>query len=288
MFNVYIISIFYLPLALGIPPAVFVVHHELNLLYQVWIHTRLFGKLGLLEYILNTPSHHRVHHGRNRYCIDKNYAGVLIVWDRMFGTFQMEDEEVVFGLTHPTKTFDPIAIQFSGFSNLAKQFWNIKGFRNKLSVLFKGPGWSPGKPRLGYIEDIPEVHVPQVKYDPPLPMWCIVYLNLHSYMLLIFFGDLAFQHKKLSQLIVIGGVMYCFITQVSFGAIMDNKYWAPLLEGIRCFLYCYVDFYILPAMERDIYPITVGLRTVFFLSSLLWIFKQKYFSISFNRKPHNK
>ncbi|XP_016123545.1 alkylglycerol monooxygenase-like [Sinocyclocheilus grahami] len=79
--------VFYLPLALMVPSYVFAVHIQFNLLYQFWIHTELVKNLGPLEWILNTPSHHRVHHGRNPYCIDKNYAGILIIWDRMFGTF---------------------------------------------------------------------------------------------------------------------------------------------------------------------------------------------------------
>ncbi|KAF4794247.1 hypothetical protein TURU_103100 [Turdus rufiventris] len=71
-------------------------------------------KLGPLEWILNTPSHHRVHHGRNPYCIDKNYGGTLIIWDRIFGTFEAEDEQVVYGLTHPVNSFDPIMLQITG------------------------------------------------------------------------------------------------------------------------------------------------------------------------------
>uniref|UniRef100_A0AAV2LK75 Transmembrane protein 195 n=1 Tax=Knipowitschia caucasica TaxID=637954 RepID=A0AAV2LK75_KNICA len=76
--------IFYLPLALAVPPSIFAVHIQLNLLYQFWIHTELIKDLGPLEWIINTPKHHRVHHGRNLYCIDKNYGGILIVWDRLF------------------------------------------------------------------------------------------------------------------------------------------------------------------------------------------------------------
>ncbi|XP_011729341.2 alkylglycerol monooxygenase isoform X6 [Macaca nemestrina] len=103
--------IFYSPLALFIPPSVYAVHLQFNLLYQFWIHTEVINNLGPLELILNTPSHHRVHHGRNRYCIDKNFAGVLIIWDRIFGTFEAENEKVVYGLTHPINTFEPIRVQ---------------------------------------------------------------------------------------------------------------------------------------------------------------------------------
>ncbi|XP_064205879.1 alkylglycerol monooxygenase isoform X2 [Anguilla rostrata] len=103
--------ILHLPLALAVPPTVFAVHIQFNLLYQFWIHTEVIRHLGPLEWVMNTPSHHRVHHGRNRYCIDKNYAGTLIIWDRIFGTFAPEGDKVVYGLTKQIKSFDPIYVQ---------------------------------------------------------------------------------------------------------------------------------------------------------------------------------
>ncbi|XP_076370031.1 alkylglycerol monooxygenase-like [Tachypleus tridentatus] len=270
MFVYYVISLIYLPLALAIPPAVYFTHHELNLLYQSWLHTQVVGKLGPLEHILNTPSHHRVHHGCNKYYIDKNYAGVFIIWDRMFGTFQVEDEEVVFGLTQPIQTFNPVYIQFSACGKLLKSFWNIKGFNNKLSVLFKGPGWSPGKPRLGLKEDIPDIHGPREKYDPHLPTWCIMYLHFHSYIVAVFYIDLSLQHQVIPQAVLISGVVFCFITILSFSTIMDKRQCGPLVEGMRCFLYFYVDFYILPALGRDIKILSTVLRSVFIVCGLFW------------------
>ncbi len=105
--------IFYMPLALFVRPSIYMVHSHMNLLYQFWIHTQVIGSLGPLEYILMTPSHHRVHHGRNPYCIDKNYGGVFVFWDMIFGTFAKErkDEEIAYGLVHPIQTYDPISIQ---------------------------------------------------------------------------------------------------------------------------------------------------------------------------------
>jgi alkylglycerol monooxygenase len=105
--------IFYLPLAFVVPPQIFLIHAQMNLLYQFWIHTEVISNLGPLELILNTPSHHRVHHGRNPYCIDKNYGGVFIIWDRLFGTFAAErkDEEIAYGLVYSFVSFDPLKIQ---------------------------------------------------------------------------------------------------------------------------------------------------------------------------------
>jgi alkylglycerol monooxygenase len=147
---------------------------------MIWIHTEVVQSLGPLELILNTPSHHRVHHGieeydimydnyinvltsillgRNRKYIDKNYGGTLIIWDRLFGTFESEDskEPVVYGLVHPVQSYNPFYLQFHLLVNLMKRIYEIKGWRNKLNVIWKGPGWAPGKPRLGDINDVPVV-----------------------------------------------------------------------------------------------------------------------------------
>lgn len=105
----------YLPLAMaGIPPSVFLAHLQLGELFMFWIHTEAISTLGPLEYIFNTPSHHRVHHGRNPKYIDKNYAGVFIFWDRMFGTFEPEDPEepVVYGLVHSVQSYNPFYLQY--------------------------------------------------------------------------------------------------------------------------------------------------------------------------------
>ncbi|KAK3089990.1 hypothetical protein FSP39_008264 [Pinctada imbricata] len=228
--------IFYLPLALFIPPSVFMVHNELNILYQFWIHTQYIKSLGPLEYILNTPSHHRVHHGRNPYCIDKNYAGTLIIWDRIFGTFQAEDEEVVYGLTHPIATYGPNTIQFGYSQYMLDRFWNIGGLWNKLCVIFCGPGWSPGKPRTGDIEDIPKVKAPWPKYEVKLPSWVNIYAAIHFTITLVMFQELGARKSGLSQTMVLSCLLYIGFSLTCFGKIFDNKSSAAYYEVIRCFL----------------------------------------------------
>ncbi|CAB3381036.1 Hypothetical predicted protein [Cloeon dipterum] len=105
--------IFYLPLAFFIPPAHFLTHQQFSLLFQFWLHTEAVRHLGPLEWIFNTPRHHRVHHGANLYCLDKNYGGVLIIWDRLFGTFapEKEGEEIVYGLVFNQPSFNPVWLQ---------------------------------------------------------------------------------------------------------------------------------------------------------------------------------
>ncbi|XP_035232231.1 alkylglycerol monooxygenase-like, partial [Stegodyphus dumicola] len=187
----YSIWLFYLPWAFFIPPSVYLVHNQLNLLYQAMLHTQVIRSLGPLEYVLNTASHHRVHHGKNRYCIDKNYGGVLIIWDRIFGTFEAEKEEVVYGLTHPVNSFEPIYIQLHHYMHICKTAWNMKGFKNKIYVIIKGPGWSPGKPWRGCIEDVPDAKAPDVKYDPHVPLTYKLYAVLHLGVLLLAYAEIT-------------------------------------------------------------------------------------------------
>lgn len=127
-------------------PPVFIIFRQFNLVYQFWIHTEFIGKLGWLEYILNTPSQHRVHHGRAKYCIDKNFGGMTCVFDRLFGTFQEEIDDVppVYGLTDPMNSLCPIKLNFVPWINTFKTMWSVKGLKHKFFVLYQGPGRIPG------------------------------------------------------------------------------------------------------------------------------------------------
>ena len=138
--------IFFAPLALlGLSAEKIVIAGALNLLYQYWIHTETIGKLGALEWVLNTPSHHRVHHGTNPQYIDRNYAGILIVWDRMFGSFEPEGDRVVYGLTKNIGTFHPVRIAFHEYAAILRDFREATTWRARLGFVFRHPGWSPEK-----------------------------------------------------------------------------------------------------------------------------------------------
>ncbi len=105
--------VFYWPLALiGFPTAVFISCAAVNTLYQFWIHTQIVDRLGPLESVFMTPSHHRVHHGRNPIYLDRNHGGTFIVWDKLFGTFQLEEEEVAYGVTKPLESWNPLWANF--------------------------------------------------------------------------------------------------------------------------------------------------------------------------------
>jgi sterol desaturase/sphingolipid hydroxylase (fatty acid hydroxylase superfamily) len=117
---------------------------QLNLLYQYWIHTELIDRLSPgTEAVMNTPSHHRVHHGANPQYLDKNYAGILITWDKLFGTFEPEVRRVKYGLTKNIKTFNPVKVGYHEMADIARDVRRAKGWRNKLGYVWKHPGWAP-------------------------------------------------------------------------------------------------------------------------------------------------
>lgn len=232
--------IFNLPMALFIPPSVYAVHLQFNLLYQFWIHTEIIGNLGPLELILNTPSHHRVHHGRNPYCIDKNYAGTLIIWDRIFGTFEPEKEKVIYGLTHPINAFGPFWVQFHHLVYILKIFWATPGINNKISVIINGPGWEPGKPRLGCIEDHPLVSGKEIPYNPKIPAWLQMYAVLHFFFILGIYIQIFANNSVASEITILFGIGYVILTLTSIGLMMENRTDAGILEFIRCCAFLYL------------------------------------------------
>ncbi len=138
---------FWLPLAfLGFPAWMIVTQQAFSLIYQYWIHTEAVRTTGALEWILNTPSHHRVHHASNGRYLDKNHAGIFIVWDRLFGTFEPEDEPVVYGLTKNIHSYNLFTIAFHEYVDIVRDVRTARSLREAFFYVFGPPGWSPGVP----------------------------------------------------------------------------------------------------------------------------------------------
>ncbi|HYH95705.1 sterol desaturase family protein [Hyalangium sp.] len=135
---------FWAPLALlGFHPAMIVAMQSISLLYQYWIHTEAIGKLGPLEWVLNTPSHHRVHHASNPQYLDRNHGGILIIWDRLFGTFEPEQERPLYGLTTNIRTFNPLRIVAHEFAAILRDLRRPEPLRLRLARVFRNPAWKP-------------------------------------------------------------------------------------------------------------------------------------------------
>ena len=162
--------VFYLPMAVaGVPPLVFGVVALVDLLYQYWVHTQHVGRLGWFDRWFCSPSNHRVHHAVNDRYLDRNYGGILIVWDRLFGTFAEEDdaEPVVYGTRAPLRSFNPLWANLQVYRDLALDAWRAERWADKLRVWIKPPGWRSADlaarwPRPAF--DIAAVQL----YDPPL------------------------------------------------------------------------------------------------------------------------
>jgi len=226
---------FYLPMAFFIPPQHAIIHKELNLLYQFWIHTEIVNNIGPLEYILNTSSHHRVHHGANRYCLDKNYAGVLIIWDRMFGTFDWErdDIKIVYGLVDQPQFFNPIKHQLYYYGKVLEKARTMTNWWDYICAFIKGPGWFPGTERLGDPTFVDERPV-RNKYGPSVNPLLHVYTLAHFVFVIVQSDLLARAFAGMEQWTSLLIILYLLGTMTSIGILYDKSSYRWLLELARC------------------------------------------------------
>ena len=169
--------IFYLPwLYVGIPPDILFASGAINLVYQFWVHTQHVPKLGPLEYVFVTASNHRVHHAQNAIYIDRNYGGIFIIWDRLFGTFQeeLEDQPCIYGIRKPLNSYNPFWANVHVYWSVFVDSWRARRWRDKFRVWFKGPGWRPP----GHEEAWPAERTVLEdfrKFDPPVPVPVRIY-----------------------------------------------------------------------------------------------------------------
>ena len=211
----------YWPLALaGFPPEIFLTCMAVNLLYQFWIHTELIDTLGPLEWVMNTPSHHRVHHGRNPEYIDRNHAGVFIVWDRMFGTFQKELVKPTYGITRPTDTFNPVHAQWKPVMDLWNDLKRIPNWRDRLRFLFAAPGWYPDS--MGGRQAPPAISGLEEKYDPR-PSNAVAALLIARWLLLLIVALLVLEAKdSLTPLQLASVLVWVFAALAAVGELWNN------------------------------------------------------------------
>lgn len=229
---------FNLPLAfMGFKTGDFVLISALNTLYQFWIHTEAIKKLPRwIEFIFNTPSHHRVHHGRNPKYIDKNHAGSLIIWDRMFGTFQEEEEHPTYGITKPINSWNAVFANFSHYIEMGKDLKRITKWSDKIRYIFSKPGWLPKE--LGGQRSIPEVEERTYqKYDTPSPTPLNLYV-LFQYVLCL--GGTAlflFQQETFTMTQKVFISLLITLTVVNCGVLFEKRKWSYYSEWFRILAY---------------------------------------------------
>ncbi|PBJ09721.1 sterol desaturase family protein [Pseudomonas sp. ACN5] len=227
--------IFYLPMAVfGVPLLVFVSVAALNLLYQFWVHTRHIPKLGWFEWFFVTPSNHRAHHAQNALYMDRNYGGVFIIWDRLFGSFQEEDdnEPVVFGVTTPLASWNPLWANVQFYAQLWADARRAESTWDKLRIWFMRTGWRPADVAARYPMNKPDLNQFR-KFEVPLEgrqqlyvvlQFC-VYIALGSYLMNL--------EPKLSvAALVLGWGVVAFGLFV-LGVALENRPWALKLELVR-------------------------------------------------------
>ena len=236
-------AVLFIPAAImGIDPMIFAVLGPIHLFMQFWYHTRLIGKMGVLEHIIVTPSHHRVHHAINPEYIDRNYGQILIIWDRMFGTFQKElsDVKPVYGVLRPVKTWNPILINFKHTYQLCKDAWRTKSYYDKLRIWFMPTGWRPNdmieKFPIDYINNPDE----QVKFDTNhsnlFLAWSWFQFSIALGLMLHMFSVIHNFQGELGYLYV----AIIFVHIFSFTSLLDGKWYSIFAEFIKAVIVIFV------------------------------------------------
>ena len=231
-----IFTFFLIPAALlGVPGNVIAVVAPLHLFIQFWYHTQLIDRMGFLEKIIVTPSHHRVHHAINPEYLDKNYSQVFIIWDKLFGTFQEEQENIppVYGITRPVATWNPVKINFQHLFLLINDAWRTKSWSDKLKIWFMHTGWRPTDVEEKYpvhkIEDVYNFE----KYNPDtskgLQTWSLVQLFVLLFFISYLFGNLA----AIGSPCIFWYGLFIFTYIYAMTELMDGSKYAYVWEGIK-------------------------------------------------------
>jgi len=231
---------------LGVPAEVIATVLPLHLFMQFWYHTRHINKMGFLEYILVTPSHHRVHHAINEEYLDKNLSQVFIFWDFIFGTFQKELDNVppVYGISRPARTRNPFKINFQHFWIMLKDAWRAEKFMDKITIWFRPTGWRPE----GFDEKYPVNKIDDVyhfdKYKPKLSNALLYWSIAHLFVVMFFLLDLFARLGSLpaNEILVYG--IYIFITIYSLTDLMDQNRYNWVFELIRSIVFVAIGFWL--------------------------------------------
>lgn len=261
---------FSLPLAfLGFDTLDFALISAFNTLYQFWIHTETINKMGLFEYIFNTPSHHRVHHGRNPKYIDKNHAGSLIIWDKMFGTFQAEEERPTYGITKPINSWNAVWANFSHYAEMAKELKSIPSWKDRVRYLFKKPGWLPES--MGGYRPAPDINPKSYhKYNPTYPERLNYYVLFQYVLCLSVTAFFLFKQKQftLEQKAIVTVLISSWV--VNCGVLFEQKNWVRFAEWVRIFLFTGLTLAI--AYSLNLPTLYYALGLTYGLSSAIWFY----------------
>jgi alkylglycerol monooxygenase len=220
---------------LGVPTSVIAITLPLHLFLQFWYHTKHIKKMGFLENILVTPSHHRVHHAINPEYLDKNHSQIFIFWDKIFGTFQAELDDVppVFGITRPAHTWNPIKINFQHLALLIKDAWRAENWKDKLTIWFKPTGWRPENFEEKYpvhkIENVYDFEKYGTQNSQKLISWSVAQVLITLLFVAYLFDNIA--KIGLPNIFIYG--FFILVTIYSYSELMDKSKYVIYWEGLR-------------------------------------------------------
>lgn len=264
---------FFLPMALmGFDPNMLLLIGGLNLLYQFWIHTEHIDRLpNWFEAVLNTPSHHRVHHGRNPKYIDKNFAGVFIFWDRLFGTFKLEEERPTYGVTVPIKSWNPVYANFAHYIDLYKTTRQSRSFSDTLKMLFNKPGWLPSY--LGGYQAPQEPTADYKKYSPQVMPSIGKYVLAHFLLLLVIVPLFFAVQKDLPVVLRFAYAAWIMMATLSFGFMFEKRAaWLWYYEIVRMLALVVIGYLVSVALSVNIVFVLVTTLVIGVLSLLYFHF----------------
>ena len=227
--------VFFIPcFFLGMPIYMYVSIATAQLIYQFWVHTQHIPKLGFIEWFMVTPSNHRVHHAQNKDYIDKNYGGLLIVWDRLFGTFKEEDEQLkpIYGIRSPLNSWNPLWANIHIFISMARDAWLTARWSDKFRVLWARTGWRPADVAARYPAEKSDLNNFN-KYDPQLRVKVNVGIIGQYFIVSIFHAWGAQQASQLSTELLWATVIAQAYTLIVIGALLEGKQTAGFLENTR-------------------------------------------------------
>ena len=227
--------VFFIPcFFLGMPIYMYVSIATAQLIYQFWVHTQHIPKLGFIEWFMVTPSNHRVHHAQNKDYIDKNYGGLLIVWDRLFGTFKEEDEQLqpIYGIRSPLNSWNPLWANIHIFISMARDAWLTARWSDKVRVLWARTGWRPADVAARYPAEKSDLNNFN-KYDPQLRVKVNVGIIGQYFIVSIFHAWGAQQASQLSSELLWATVIAQAYTLIVIGALLEGKQTAGFLENTR-------------------------------------------------------
>ena len=234
--NIKFFSILLIPAAvMGIPPALFAIISPVHLFLQFWYHTRLIDKMGILENILVTPSHHRVHHAINPEYLDKNYSQIFIIWDKLFGTFQPEEKSnpPVYGILRPAKTWNPILINFKHLWQLTKDAYHANSYWDKIRIWFMPTGWRPldvaEKNPVRTIENPASLKKYTTENSNFLLGWSYFQLFMTLTLMILIFFNMPILSKSI--ILLLGGLLAVHV--MAYTLLLDGKKMAIALEGLK-------------------------------------------------------